>query len=53
MKIPVCCTSLASPEMLAIQGGMGVDVSQMPDRSVVCGTMWVLDRIFHRITFRP
>jgi hypothetical protein len=22
-----------------------IDISQMPDRSVVCGTKWILDRI--------
>ncbi len=49
MRIPVCCTALAGPELQAIQGGLGVDISQMPDRSVQCGTMWYLDQLLHRI----
>jgi hypothetical protein len=39
---------LEADEMEHVAGGAlwGVDVSQMPDRSIICGTIWVMDQIF-------
>jgi hypothetical protein len=39
---------LDSAEVECVVGGYiisPIDISQMPDRSVVCGTKWILDRI--------
>lgn len=32
--------------------GIGIDISQMPDRSETCGTMWILDQLLRRFTPR-
>jgi hypothetical protein len=47
--------ALQETELDAVAGGFinTIDWSQMPDRSEQCGTMWVLDQIFKRITPRP
>lgn len=42
---------LKTAEVDQVAGGfMGVDVSGMPDRSVVCGTMWLLNKLLGRFT---
>ena len=33
---------LDNAEVDSVAGGSIIDVSQMPDRSVMCGTMWLL-----------
>ena len=33
---------LDNAEIDSVAGGSIIDVSQMPDRSVMCGTMWLL-----------
>jgi len=40
--------ALEADEMEHVAGGAlwGIDVSQMPDRSIICGTIWVLEQIF-------
>jgi hypothetical protein len=45
--------ALQPSEMQAVCGGVGVltDISGMPDRTVTCGTMWLLDRLLER--FHP
>ena len=47
--------ALQPSEMQAISGGVGVfvDVSGMPDRSVVCGTAWLLNRLLDRFNPYP
>ena len=47
--------SLQPSEMQAVCGGVGVftDVSGMPDRTVTCGTMWLLDRLLERFYPSP
>jgi hypothetical protein len=46
---------LRETELDAVAGGSinMIDWTQMPDRSEQCGTMWILDQIFKRITSRP
>jgi hypothetical protein len=46
--------ALSGEELEAVAGGLlyPVDLSQMPDRSVMCGTMWVLDQLLKRLTGR-
>jgi len=47
--------TLQPSEMQAVGGGVGVftDVSGMPDRTVTCGTMWLLDRFLERFYPSP
>jgi len=38
---------LDQSELSAVAGGaLSIDMSQMPDRSIICGTIWVLGQIF-------
>lgn len=38
---------LDQSELSAVAGGaLPIDMSQMPDRSIICGTIWILDQIF-------
>ena len=38
---------LDASELSAVAGGaLPIDMSQMPDRSIICGTIWILDQIF-------
>ena len=41
--------SLSNTEINAVAGGLmyGPDVSGMPDRSIMCGTMWLWDRLIN------
>jgi hypothetical protein len=43
---------LETAEVETVSGGYlpTVDVSGMPDRSVVCGTMWYMDRLIKILT---
>jgi len=47
--------ALQPSEMHTVCGGVGVftDVSGMPDRTVICGTMWLLDRFLERFYPSP
>jgi len=47
--------ALEPSEMQAVCGGLGVvpDISGMPDRTVMCGTMWLLDRLLERLGGSP
>ncbi len=41
--------TLASTELTSVSGGLTiVDVSGMPDRTVMCGTMWYLDQLLKK-----
>jgi hypothetical protein len=37
-------------ELEAVSGGFYVDVTGMPDRSEMCGTMWYLDQLIKKFT---
>jgi hypothetical protein len=47
--------ALEPSEMQAVCGGVliSADVSGMPDRTVMCGTMWLLNRFLERFCPPP
>jgi hypothetical protein len=44
--------ALEPAEMQSVCGGAVFypDITGMPDRTIICGTIWILDQIFGRMT---